>query len=53
LSLSYVLLVLRNLGHTAELPRHSGDSFKVDGHNLTRAEFLALVDPCRVPSTLF
>lgn len=48
-----VLLVLRNTGHTAELPRFRGDSYKVDGHNLTRDEFLALVDPSGIPSTLF
>ena len=47
------LLVLRNTGHTAELPRHSGDSYKVDGHSLTRAEFLALVDPSTTPTQLF
>ena len=50
---SDVLLVLRNTGHQAELPRHRGDSYKVDGHSLTREEFFALVDPSTDLSTLF
>ena len=53
MTVSFALLVLRNTGHTSELPRFRGDSYKVDGHNLTRDEFLALVDPSRIPSTLF
>ena len=45
------LLVLRNQGHTVSYTAER--RFVVDGHSLTREEFLALVDPSEIPSTLF
>jgi len=45
------LLVLRNQGHTVSYT--ADHRFVVNGHNLTRDEFLALVDPSRIPSVLF
>ena len=45
------LLVLRNQGHTASYT--ADHRFVVDGQVYTRDEFLALVDPSTIPSTLF
>ena len=39
---SEAILILRNTGHTAELPRFVGDSHKVNGVPVTREELLTL-----------
>lgn len=45
------LLVLRNTGHTAS---YTDDyRFIVDGKEYSLYEFLTLVDPSTIPSTLF
>ena len=48
-----VLLILRNTGHKAELARFAGDSYKVDGHNLTRRQFEHAADRLTPPTHLF
>ena len=51
MTVSSALLVLRNQGHTVSYT--ADHRFVVDGQVYTRDEFLALVDPSRIPSTLF
>ena len=51
MTVSSALLVLRNQGHTVSYT--ANHRFVVDGQVYTRDEFLALVDPSRIPSTLF
>jgi hypothetical protein len=38
------LLVLRNAGYTAELPRFRGDAYKVNGRSYTKEEFIKFQD---------
>ena len=49
---SEAILILRNTGHTAELPRFVGDSHKVDGQPLTREELLTLASDQDLPDLL-
>lgn len=51
MTVSSALLVLRNQGHTVSYT--ADHRFIVDGQVYTRDEFLALVDPSRIPSVLF
>ena len=51
MTVSSALLVLRNQGHTVSYT--ADHRFVVDGQVYTRDEFLALVDPSRIPSVLF
>lgn len=51
MTVSSALLVLRNQGHTVSYT--ADHRFIVDGQVYTRDEFLALVDPSTIPSTLF
>ena len=51
MTVSSALLVLRNQGHTVSYT--ADHRFVVDGQVYTRDEFLALVDPSTIPSTLF
>jgi len=50
MTVSSALLVLRNQGHTVSYT--ADHRFIVDGQVYTRDEFLALVDPSRIHSTL-
>ena len=51
MTVSFALLVLRNQGHTVSYT--ADHRFIVDGHNLTRDEFLALAGAATLTSTLF
>ena len=49
---SEAILILRNTGHTAELPRFVGDSHKVNGVPVTREELLTLASEQDLPDLL-